>query len=116
MQVGGLSAVVAFQGSASGTPPDRGATGASAGGAKLPSSQPPSSLAALQMAIIEANRALRAMNRGLEFDLDPASGRLVTRLVDTSDNEVLRQIPSEEMLRIAEALDRVQGLLIEQHA
>jgi flagellar protein FlaG len=73
-------------------------------------------LPALQAAIIDANRALRAMNRGLEFELDPASGRLITRLVDTRDNEVLRQIPSEEMLRIAEALDRVQGLLIEQHA
>ncbi|MEO8848015.1 MAG: flagellar protein FlaG [Casimicrobiaceae bacterium] len=36
--------------------------------------------------------------------------------MDTSDNEVLRQIPSAEMLRIAAALDRVQGLLIEKHA
>jgi flagellar protein FlaG len=112
MQVGGVTNVVAFQGSASGTPPDRGAAGASASA----SAAAPASLPALQAAIIDANRALRAMNRGLEFELDPASGRLITRLVDTSDNEVLRQIPSEEMLRIAEALDRVQGLLIEQHA
>jgi flagellar protein FlaG len=112
MQVGGVTNVVAFQGSASGTPPDRGAAGASASA----STAAPASLPALQAAIIDANRALRAMNRGLEFELDPASGRLITRLVDTSDNEVLRQIPSEEMLRIAEALDRVQGLLIEQHA
>ena len=56
------------------------------------------------------------MNRGLEFELDPASGKLVTRLIDTSDNEVLLQIPSEEMLRIAEAIDRVQGLLLEHQA
>ncbi|MEP7062206.1 MAG: flagellar protein FlaG [Betaproteobacteria bacterium] len=114
MQVGGVTNVVAFQGSASGTPPDRGAAGASASAS--PSNATAASLPALQAAIIDANRALRAMNRGLEFELDPASGRLITRLVDTSDNEVLRQIPSEEMLRIAEALDRVQGLLIEQHA
>jgi flagellar protein FlaG len=115
MQVGGVNTVVAFQGSASGSPrPDRGAAVASGG---APSPAPGAdSLPALQAAIIDANLALRAMNRGLEFELDPASGKLITRLVDTSDNEVLRQIPSEEMLRIAEALDRVQGLLIEQHA
>ena len=114
MQIGGLTTVVAFQGSASGTPPDRGAAGASVSPATP--TQAVVSLPALQAAIIDANRALRAMNRTLQFELDPASGKLITRLVDTSDNEVLRQIPSEVMLRIAEAIDRVQGLLIEQHA
>ena len=69
-----------------------------------------------EAAIMAANRALQVMNRELEFELDPQSGRLVTRLIDTSDNEVLRQIPSEDMLRIARALDRIQGLLFEQQA
>ena len=31
-------------------------------------------------------------------------------------NEVIRQIPSEEMLEIAKALDRLQGLLVKQKA
>ena len=117
MQVGGVNTVVAFQGSASGSPhPDRGAAVASRGAPQPAAGAGAPTLPALQAAINDANRALRGMNRGLEFELDPASGKLITRLVDTSDNEVLRQIPSEEMLRIAEALDRVQGLLIEQHA
>jgi len=116
MLVGDLTNVVALPGSASATA-ERGAGGASttatgtgrAGAAAA-------SLPQIQTAIIDANNALRAMNREIKFELDPASGRLVTRLIDTSDNQVLRQIPSEEMLHIAEALDRVQGLLIERHA
>lgn len=117
MQIGDLSTVVAFQGPASATA-ERGAAGASASSSTPAASNAGAgaTLPQLQSAIIDANNALRSMNRELEFQLDPASGQLVTRLIDTSDNEVLRQIPSEEMLRIAEALDRVQGLLFERHA
>jgi flagellar protein FlaG len=113
MQIRDVPALSTYTGSASSTL-DRGAVGVAGGGAS--DAGPAPSVQAIKAAIIEANSALRAMNRGLEFELDPASGKLVTRLVDTTDHEVLRQIPSEEMLRIAEALDRVQGLLLEHHA
>jgi flagellar protein FlaG len=114
MQVGGINNVVALPVPASDTP-DRGASGVAAKGSDAPAKSSPSP-AQLQAAIMAANRALQVMNRELEFELDPQSGRLVTRLIDTSDNEVLRQIPSEDMLRIARALDRIQGLLFEQQA
>lgn len=113
MQIRDISQVVTFAGSAF-PQTDRGATGV-AGGSSAPAGSE-TSIQTLKSAILEANTALRAMNRGLEFELDPASGKLVTRLIDTSDNEVLLQIPSEEMLRIAEAIDRVQGLLLEHQA
>ncbi|HEV8501478.1 MAG TPA: flagellar protein FlaG [Casimicrobiaceae bacterium] len=113
MQIRDISQVVTFAGSAS-AQTDRGAAGVA--GASAAPAAASASVQALKSAIMDANTALRAMNRGLEFELDPASGKLVTRLIDTSDNEVLRQIPSEEMLRIAEALDRVQGLLLEHQA
>ncbi|HEY5365982.1 MAG TPA: flagellar protein FlaG [Casimicrobiaceae bacterium] len=116
MLVGDLTNVVAFPGPASASA-ERGAGGASAAGAGSGrAGAAAASLSQIQAAILDANNALRAMNREIQFELDPASGRLVTRLIDTSDNQVLRQIPSEEMLHIAEALDRVQGLLIERHA
>ena len=114
MQVGGMNNVVALPVPASDTT-ERGASGFAANGSGA-AANTSASPAQLQAAIIAANRALQVMNRGLEFELDPQSGRLVTRLIDTSDNEVLRQIPSEEMLRIARALDRVEGLLFAQQA
>ncbi len=116
MQVGDLNTVVALQSPASATA-ERGAAGVSASGSGSGSaSSTAATLPQLQSAVSTANDAMRAMNRELQFQVDPASGRLVTRLIDTSDNKVLRQIPSEEMLRIADALDRVQGLLFERHA
>ena len=55
---------------------------------------------------------LRPMARGLTFDRDSATGETVVRVVDTQTNEVLRQIPNEDAIAIARALDRLQGLFI----
>lgn len=58
----------------------------------------------------------QSLAKELTFDIDDDSGRTVVKVIDTSTNEVLRQIPSEEMLGIAKALDQIQGLLIKQKA
>ena len=49
---------------------------------------------------------------GIEFSLDEHPSRVVTRIVDRVSGDVIRQIPSEEVLRIAEQLDEMQGRLI----
>ncbi|SHF10721.1 flagellar protein FlaG [Modicisalibacter ilicicola DSM 19980] len=49
---------------------------------------------------------------GIEFDLQRHEGRVVTRIVDRESGELIRQIPSEEVLRIAESLEQLQGRLI----
>ena len=40
----------------------------------------------------------------------------MVKVVDQSTKEVIRQIPSEEMLAIAKALDSLKGLLVRQTA
>jgi flagellar protein FlaG len=59
---------------------------------------------------------VQTLSSDLQFSVDEASGSNVVRVVDRSTKEVIRQIPSEEMLAIARALDRIQGLLIRQKA
>lgn len=53
---------------------------------------------------------------GLEFDLSDERIRVVTRVVDSQSGEVIRQIPAEEVLRIAERLGEVQGNLLSSQA
>ncbi|MDT8879208.1 flagellar protein FlaG [Halomonas saccharevitans] len=53
---------------------------------------------------------------GVEFELSEATSRLVTRVVDRENGELIRQVPSEEVLRIAERLDELQGRLIRLEA
>lgn len=60
------------------------------------------------------NEAMR--HYGVEFHLQEFGHRVVTRIIDRESGEVIRQIPSEEVLRIAESLERMQGRLIERQA
>jgi len=55
-------------------------------------------------------------NYGVEFQLSEPGPRLVTRVVDRASGELIRQIPSEEVLRIAENLDQLSGVLLRQTA
>ncbi|WP_051379043.1 flagellar protein FlaG [Derxia gummosa] len=55
-------------------------------------------------AVKKLNQSLEDDNRQVRFEIDPSSSRVITKIVDTSTKEVLRQIPSEEVLRMAEAL------------
>lgn len=55
-------------------------------------------------------------NFGLEFQISEPGHRLVTRVIDRESGEVIRQIPSEEVLRIAENLEQLNGVLLHQTA
>lgn len=52
----------------------------------------------------------------ITFSQDDDSGKTIIRVIDTTDNTVLRQIPSQEALAIAKSLDKLQGWLINQKA
>lgn len=52
----------------------------------------------------------------IQFSIDEDTDATVVKIIDRSTKEVIRQIPSQEMLEIAKALDRLQGLLIRQKA
>lgn len=44
--------------------------------------------------------------RGLRFSVDDTSGRMIVTVVNPNSGEVIRQIPSEELLQVANALRR----------
>ena len=61
--------------------------------------------------VVEVKQAARqlesfmeSMNRYLEFRVDEDSGRTIVTVKDKSTGEVVRQIPSEEVLRLAHNL------------
>jgi flagellar protein FlaG len=70
----------------------------------------------VESAVAKANKVVQATARDIEFTVDDQTDRTVVKVVDRATKEVIRQIPSEEMLRIAQALDHLQGLLVKQQA
>lgn len=72
--------------------------------------------AGLKQAVERINQSLPPSNQGIEFSIDEDSDRVIVKVVDRETREVLRQMPSQEALEIAKALDRTQGLLIKLEA
>ena len=60
------------------------------------------------------NDFIKITNNSLQFSVDSDTGISFIKVIDTSTDEVIRQIPSEEMLAIAKALDSLKGLLVHQ--
>lgn len=56
---------------------------------------------------------LRSVGRSVQFSIDSASGRTVVSVRDAATGEVIRQIPSEEALRLAQALGSGNNALID---
>lgn len=52
----------------------------------------------------------------LQFSVDEDSGKTIVRVLDMETGELIRQIPSKELVEIAKSLDRLQGLLLRQQA
>lgn len=79
------------------------------------------SKAELQQAVDVVNQAVALEQRSLSFSIDDVSGRSVIKVVDFETDELIKQIPSEELLKVAQDIKRLQeemgqsiGLLIDK--
>ena len=70
----------------------------------------------LDQAVKAVNEFVRIANSSLEFSVDEETGIELVRVIDKETEEVIRQIPSEEIVAIAKALNSLKGLLIHQKA
>lgn len=61
-------------------------------------------------------RKAQAFAPSLRFSVDHDTGRTVVRVTDANTQEVIRQIPAEEVLKLAKEIDRMQGLLFHKQA
>jgi len=83
----------------------------SASGESLPAARAEVSARDLERTMRKLSETLAAAQRNLTFRVDEGSGRTVITVVDASTHEVIRQIPSEEVLALSRALEAASGLL-----
>ncbi|MGL5758592.1 flagellar protein FlaG [Plesiomonas sp.] len=69
--------------------------------------------AELSVVTQQLNEFMHEMNRTLSFYLDEDLNRQVVSVIDRESGEVIRQLPSEEMLAIAKNMaDQMAGILL----
>jgi len=76
----------------------------------------------LESVVSQLQDYVQSIQRDMKFHIDDATGRVIVQVVDSNTQEVVRQIPSEEMLAIARHLadsienNEAKGFLIELKA
>jgi len=70
----------------------------------------------VEQAVHEVNASLQNRSIGLRFEVDEDTDKVIVKVVERESGEVIRQIPSEEVVRIAKVLGNAPGMLMRQAA
>lgn len=76
----------------------------------------PSQMAELKEAVESLNQSLQTIRRELRFSVDDDTGRMIVRVINADTDEVVRQIPSEQLLNAVRHLQEHAGLLLDTEA
>ena len=74
-------------------------------GKTAPAKRPASPPISIDKALAQIKAYLSDSKRQLDFQFDEGSGRTIIKVVNPSSGEVIRQIPSEEVIKLAAILD-----------
>lgn len=66
---------------------------------------------AVREAVDNIQNFVAQSTRDITFSIDESAGFMV-KVIDRTSQDVIRQIPSEEVVAIAKALDKLQGLFL----
>lgn len=67
-------------------------------------------------AVDQLKSFVKDAQRNLDFSVDDSSGQFVVKVMDGDSGKMIRQIPSEELLRLSEQLDNMRSLLFKAEA
>ena len=82
---------------------------------KLESEDSPKKLQAedIEATVKEVNAFVQNMHHNLSFKVDEELGEPIISVTDLETNEVIRQIPSEELVVLRKKMDDVTGILFD---
>nr|WP_314559525.1 flagellar protein FlaG [uncultured Pseudomonas sp.] len=71
---------------------------------------------ALEKAVTDIREFVQASQRNLDFSIDDSTGIVVVKVIATDSGEVIRQLPSETALKLAQDLSDASSLLFDSKA
>lgn len=80
--------------------------------------QPKVSVQQLHQAVASLNKAVQTANSNLHFTVDESTHEPIVKVVDSETGQMIRQIPSKEVMAIAKSIDEFleRGTLLYQQA
>ena len=68
----------------------------------------------LKQSLEDINTALASFSISVQFQVDPDYKGLIVRIVDQDSGKLIRQMPTEDVVRMSKAMDNLKGLLFSQ--
>ncbi len=68
----------------------------------------------LEEAVVQANKTLETYNTELQFSIHKESGEVMVKVINSSDNTVIREIPPERVLDFVANVKKMLGLILDK--
>lgn len=60
------------------------------------------------------NSAAKSINRRMAFSVNEKTNRVIIKVINTENNEVIREIPAKEMIRVYEHIHDMIGMFVDE--
>jgi flagellar protein FlaG len=77
---------------------------------------PPIEVPKIESVTKQIDSFLRSNGRTLNFRVDNASGRMVVSVLDATTGELIRQVPGEDAIRLAESIEASMSMMVDERA
>ncbi|MBZ5755945.1 flagellar protein FlaG [Pseudomonas sp. S5(2021)] len=67
--------------------------------------------AELEVQVSDVLSRLQMVQRDLDFNIDDSTGQVVVKVIDSESGKLVRQIPSKELLELAERFEEMRNLM-----
>ncbi|MBG6077615.1 flagellar protein FlaG [Polaromonas sp. CG_9.11] len=68
----------------------------------------------VQQSLDDINKVMATLSISVQFKIDPDYKELIINVVDEDTGKLIRQIPTEEVVKMSKAMDNLKGLLFAQ--
>ena len=68
----------------------------------------------VRQSLEDINKVMAGFSISVQFQIDPEYKELIVRVVDQDTGKLIRQIPTEEVVKMSKAMDNLKGLLFAQ--
>ncbi len=66
----------------------------------------------VRSAVKDLNATVQNSQRAIQFSVDDESGNVIIKVIDAETDEIIRQIPPEEVVRLAKRMEESVGSLL----
>ncbi|HVQ13062.1 MAG TPA: flagellar protein FlaG [Vicinamibacterales bacterium] len=77
---------------------------------------PPIEVPKIESVTKQIDSFLRSFGRSINFRVDPGSGQMIVSVIDATTGEVIRQVPGEDALKLAQSIEASMSAMVDEKA